>query len=502
MSRASNSLKATDVTATPIKLKYSASYSNTSICDSGIYAKSGVNGPVTVTGSIPDATLYYRSIRQLFYSNYLTGSYQASTSSFDNFLQSTAASGTLENNSPLSSSADIRYFPTESGAKIKIISVPTDVFGEKISRQSFSLTALNNTSYNLVDDGNGNLVDTLNNNVHVGNIIYSQGFVIITNADYYCVADGGPTTFPKSFQFDITDNPKVFNPIIGAIPDCGGIDSGSVTLKPLPGFLFPETSINGAGQVTLDEADPITNEVGLYKDYYQVKSQYCAISDPQIVDVRIVDCTLKGFTVTEIQPSPSITPTRTPTKTPTKTPSITVSTTPTKTPTKTPSVTASTGASPTKTPTPTKTPSTTPTKTPSLTVSNTVTPTPTKTPTPTPTEVVYSIELYARLESTPAVFNYPFIQYSFDATNWEDFESSFITTTSCTFKNLITNVAAGSVVWFQVVDSVGQPVYYSKANSTCPPTGGDTCISQVVVNSNLTQGFTVTVTDGELVAGC
>ena len=106
MSRASNSLKATDVTATPIKLKYSASYSNTSICDTGIYAKSGINGPVTITGSIPGATLRYRSIRQLFYSNYLTGSYQASTSSFDNFLQSTAASGTFENNTTATSLAE------------------------------------------------------------------------------------------------------------------------------------------------------------------------------------------------------------------------------------------------------------------------------------------------------------------------------------------------------------------------------------------------------------
>ena len=87
MSRASNSLKATDVTATPIKLKYSASYSNTSICDSGIYGKSGVNGPVTITGSVPAATLRYWSIRHLYYSNYLTGSYQTTTSSFDNFLQ-------------------------------------------------------------------------------------------------------------------------------------------------------------------------------------------------------------------------------------------------------------------------------------------------------------------------------------------------------------------------------------------------------------------------------
>jgi hypothetical protein len=147
MSRASNSLKATDVTATPIKLKYSASYSNTSICDSGIYGKSGVNGPVTITGSVPAATLRYWSIRHLYYSNYLTGSYQTTTSSFDNFLQSTAASGTFENNTTATSLADVRYFPTESGAKIKIISVPRSAFGEKISRTSFRLYGTGSLNY-------------------------------------------------------------------------------------------------------------------------------------------------------------------------------------------------------------------------------------------------------------------------------------------------------------------------------------------------------------------
>ena len=137
MSRASNSLLVSDVTATPIKLKYSSSYSNTTICDSGIYAQSGLNGPVTVTGSVPQRTLRYWSIRHLFYSNFLTGSYLTTTSSLDNFLQSTAASGTFEGNTTLSASTDLRYFPTESLSKVKIINIPKNTFGEKVSRKSF-----------------------------------------------------------------------------------------------------------------------------------------------------------------------------------------------------------------------------------------------------------------------------------------------------------------------------------------------------------------------------
>ena len=296
MSRASNSLLISDVTATPIKLKYSSSYSNDTILDSGIYAQSGLNGPVTITGSVPQRTLRYYSISNLFYSNYLTGSYQFTTSSANNSLQSTAASGTFENNNTLSSSADIRYFPTESNAKIKIINIPRSSYGEKTSRKSFSLASQDGTSYYLVDDGNGNINDTLNGNVHVGNIIYPQGFVIITNPNYYCVMDGGPFTFPKSYIFDITTTPKTFNPILDAQADCAPVDTTTLTLITGSGLLFPSSSQNNSGLVTLSETDPLTNIVGLYRNFYTVKSTYHASSDEQPINLQIVDCGITGLT--------------------------------------------------------------------------------------------------------------------------------------------------------------------------------------------------------------
>jgi cell division septation protein DedD len=363
MSRASNSLLISDVTATPIKLKYSSSYSNTTICDSGIYAQSGLNGPVTVTGSIPQRTLRYWSIRQLFYSNFLTGSYLHTTSSADNSLQSTAASGTFENNTTANNLADIRYFPTESLSKIKIINIPRSKYGEKTSRKSFFLTG---SSYFLTDDGNGNIIDTYASNIHVGNIIYPQGFAIITNSDYYCAMDGGPFTFPKYYTFDITDSPKTFNPITDAQPDCAPVDPATLTLFTASGYLFPQYTQNSAGTVTLSTSDNLTNIVGTYKDYYTVRSTYCAISDKQPVTVEIVDCKVIGgiatslacgvigLSLTYLPPTPTPTPTATPTATPTRTPTTTP--TVTATPTATPTATAATA-----TPTPTRTPTQTPT---------------------------------------------------------------------------------------------------------------------------------------------
>lgn len=404
MSRASNSLRISDVTTTPIKLKYSASYSNTTICDSGIYAQSALNGPVTVTGSVPQRTLRYWSIRHLFYSNFLTGSYLTTTSSLDNSLQSTAASGTLENNTTATSLADVRYFPTESNAKVKIINIPKSSFGEKISRKSFFLTG---SDYYLQDDGNGNVYDSINDNVYVGNIIYPQGFVIITNPDYYCAMDGGPFTFPKQYIFDITDSPKTFNPISDAQPDCAPVDPTTLQLIPAPGFLFPSSSQDSSGNVTLSASDSLTNIVGTYREFYTVESTYCASSDKEPITINIVDCTVSSPTATALScsingltltlvPNPTPTPTLAPTCTPTSTPTPTVTGTPTPTPSFTPSPTP-TPTLPPPTPTATIPPptATIPPPTPTATIPPPTATIPPPTPTPTPTETIPPIYTYS-----------------------------------------------------------------------------------------------------------
>ena len=288
MSISKNTIKLSDVSATPIKLKYSSSYTNSSICNSGIYAQRGINTPVNISGSVTKATARYLSIRHLYYSNYLTGSIQVSGSYSDNFLQSTAASGTFDN--------DYRYFPTESNAKIKIISIPRLVMGENVSKKGFILSSHDGTSYRLVDDGNGNIIDQLSSNTHVGNILYSQGFVVITNPNYYCAMDGGPITTNKYYTFDITAVSKTFNPLSDAISDCALIQTSSLTLYSYPNHLFPSNSINTTnGTVTLSGSDYLTNLPGLYKSYYTVKSTYCAISDPSIIEVQITDCAIYGL---------------------------------------------------------------------------------------------------------------------------------------------------------------------------------------------------------------
>ncbi len=198
MSRSSNSLKTSDVITTPIKLIYTSSYNCSTLAEYGMEVLNGVNGPVTITGSIPQETLNYWSIRHLYYSNYLTGSFPVSASSADNFLQSTAASGSLD--------SDNRYFPTESNARITILSVPRGVFGEKIAKNNFILSS---SAYYIVDDGNGNLVDKVSGSLHVGNVIYPQGMVIFTNPNYLDIlpCPTGSTTTTTSTTSTTTTAP-------------------------------------------------------------------------------------------------------------------------------------------------------------------------------------------------------------------------------------------------------------------------------------------------------
>lgn len=195
MSRAANSLKTSDVLTTPIKLKYSSSFDSSSFGEYGIEVLKGVNGPITITGSIPQETLNYFSVRHLYYSNFLTGSYLSTTSSADNYLQSTAASG--------SNDSDNRYFPTESNAEIAIISIPVNVFGQQISRQSFILSS---SAFNLIDDGNGNINDISGSSKQVGNIIYPQGMVLLTSGSYYSLIANNACTMSLTAETTIYQN--------------------------------------------------------------------------------------------------------------------------------------------------------------------------------------------------------------------------------------------------------------------------------------------------------
>lgn len=179
MSRASNTLKASDKITTPIKLKYAFTASSNGYANYGITVISGSNGKIDPSGSINQGIINYWAIRNLYYKNWLTGSLNFSASYFDSYEQSTACSGSKE--------YEYRYINTNSNSALGVISIPRNCFGEQIARNSFFLRGTaggsNPDTFTFWDDGNGNLTGSLNgtNYGHVGNVIYSHGMVIITN---------------------------------------------------------------------------------------------------------------------------------------------------------------------------------------------------------------------------------------------------------------------------------------------------------------------------------
>ena len=187
--------------------------------DVGIEYYQSMQGPY-VTGSHPtgfttilDEVLVFNSVKQLYYSNYLTAStgdnvataslipgatpeynsYVGITTGprFDNFLQSSIQQ---DRQFAQFSASDATTGPS-------VISIPSKLFGEKIPPSTFNFTYTSSNSPYIEsfvhDDSEGNLVATQSNpstsevvSGSVGQIFYSQGMAVLTGVD-----SGDLTTF-------------------------------------------------------------------------------------------------------------------------------------------------------------------------------------------------------------------------------------------------------------------------------------------------------------------
>jgi len=153
--------------------------------------------------------LIYNSAQQLYYSNFL------SSSTGDNVAQSVIFPGSnpsgdvligsiespLYDNFLQSTLVPDRFWPTGSGEQIAIISVPSKIYGEYITPNSFVLEypTLNST---ITDDGQGNL--NISSSVggfegYIGNIIYTHGIAILTDNTL-------PDTLGYTLDDYVTDN--------------------------------------------------------------------------------------------------------------------------------------------------------------------------------------------------------------------------------------------------------------------------------------------------------
>ena len=147
----------------------------------------------TSTGynSIQDQFLVYRSIRELYYYNYIDGANGSSvaTASFNpdgtitGLLYTPNSYNYLSNTLPAN-----RYFPTGSNDVVGVITIPSNLFGEYIKPGTFTLSY---ESGSFTDDGEGNL---LHSSSKVGDIIYEHGIITLTS-------DGIPGTQGYGFVY-------------------------------------------------------------------------------------------------------------------------------------------------------------------------------------------------------------------------------------------------------------------------------------------------------------
>tara|TARA_B100000900_G_scaffold314198_1_gene273044 strand:- start:1055 stop:1930 length:876 start_codon:yes stop_codon:yes gene_type:complete len=163
------------------------------------YAQSITSAPSDSTGDIPvklsgsnvdyidgeigtgSLSLVYNSIKQLYYSNFISESNQGHGINIpqiqynsDGTTSGPVISPIFNNNYP-QSITETRTFPTGSGANIKVLSIPRKLFGDYIQPGSFNDGGSGKYADNNAD---GNIFNVAGDKV--GNILYGAGIVVIT----------------------------------------------------------------------------------------------------------------------------------------------------------------------------------------------------------------------------------------------------------------------------------------------------------------------------------
>lgn len=185
-----------DVIVTPFEVNKGFSFNQDEFTDpdvqidkfKGVNADFTTNKDTTGLNSTQYQVLVYNSIKQLYYSNFLSSSTgdslitasllpgetpegdvlrgpSSSTGRYYNYLQSTLVPN--------------RPFFTASNAEVAILSIPSRLFGDYIQPNSFNME-FSGSAIQLEDDGEGNI---LNGGQVVGNIIYQHGIVTLTSTD-------------------------------------------------------------------------------------------------------------------------------------------------------------------------------------------------------------------------------------------------------------------------------------------------------------------------------
>ena len=339
MSFAYKKLNPAEIKSVPYVANKQYEYDSSSYVDNNIQTYIGEYIPITVdqpfdpqndnlTTDQQYRRLIFESIRHLYYQNYVTKSSQDQdigddtlvypentnyfwhSSSYDNYIQNTMNSGSFSNfkSFPYFEKVENDYDGTaaygsalyfvENAAKIRVISIPKNIYGEGVKPYTFELSG---SEFFIADDGQGNLFDYValtseynaaeysnpiskyagNANslaVPVGNIFYNHGIAVITNQDYLCFIEGSPVARNDYPEILNVSTEKTLNILETDFDDCSQINTSSVKTFTYPGYTFPDFSVSGSGDIVIT---PNINSVspGGYGLYYSVENTLGLVSN-------------------------------------------------------------------------------------------------------------------------------------------------------------------------------------------------------------------------------
>ena len=267
-----------------------------------------INGPITETQY---ESLVYRQVNHLYY-QYHSSSILNSHSLLDSMYYESymTESSTISTSSYFDFNENpefINNFPTASNDIIRVMSFNQNIYGEQIKPNNFILTA--SGSYQLADDGFGNVYDIsftgyyvepgyyappgyiaeLQNKVHVGNIFYSQGVVVITNPNYKCFLPTPPNAINDYFSVLNVQRVKKLNVLANDyIDSCSStaIVTGSIVTYPYTGYSFPNITLI-TGSLFINECETLGITPGNYKLYYTVNDNTCLKSNTASINLEL-----------------------------------------------------------------------------------------------------------------------------------------------------------------------------------------------------------------------
>ena len=296
MSFSYKTLNSNDITLTSYIANKQWEVNNSTLSQNGVTIYMGENLPInklnpfdplndSETSNDEYRRLIYNSIKNLYYQNYTSGSLTGRffhSSSFFNYEQSTLTSGSMlaanRNLPTITGSAALGIRPTvfdtnlydissslydttgydpDKGSKILVISIDQNIFGSGLYPNTIIISG---STYNIQDDGEGNLLD-INTSTYVGNVFYSQGLIVITNQIYICVLGAPPVSVNDYYSYSNTNVLQTLEILSNDFADCGAIDPTSVEIY---GNNFPDYTINN-GIITITP-----NQTSLIPGNYQL----------------------------------------------------------------------------------------------------------------------------------------------------------------------------------------------------------------------------------------